>query len=319
MNKFNIKKVTDLETWDLFVNSSPQGAYFNYSFFIKSLEKKSELFFIYKGDKLHGGICLFLNKDKDIINDPFFIYSNILFKNFSNLKNVSRNMNEYYLCDFIVNFLTKNYNKISINLDPSILDIRPFLWHNYSGYKKKFNLNLKFTSYLNISKLKKKETENEFFENLKNDKKTIIRNAIKNKCRVSFTKKYDQLLNLYKKLVKLNNIDIKNSELNSLKLLLDNSLKRNDSIIANVYDGEAVVYSTMYFWDNKRAYYFLGAGDKNLNKWHSTFCHYEMFKYLAKNTNISYIDLEGINSPLRGNNKLGYGGEIKIYYNLELL
>ena len=44
-----------------------------------------------------------------------------------------------------------------------------------------------------------------------------------------------------------------------------------------------------------------------------------MFKYLAKNTNISYIDLEGINSPLRGNNKLGYGGEIKIYYNLELL
>ena len=105
--------------------------------------EKNLTFFIYKGDKLHGGICLFLNKDKDIINDPFFIYKNILFKNFSNLKNVSRNMNEYYLCDFIVNFLTKNYNKISINLDPSILDIRPFLWHNYSGYKKKFNL-LKF-------------------------------------------------------------------------------------------------------------------------------------------------------------------------------
>ena len=34
---------------------------------------------------------------------------------------------------------------------------------------------------------------------------------------------------------------------------------------------------------------------------------------------IYHIDLEGINSPLRGNNKLGYGGEIKIYYNLELL
>ena len=39
MNKFFIKKVTDLETWDLFVNSSPQGAYFNYSFFIKSWKK----------------------------------------------------------------------------------------------------------------------------------------------------------------------------------------------------------------------------------------------------------------------------------------
>ena len=64
------------------------------------------------------------------------------------------------------------------------------------------------------------------------------------------------MLNLYKKLVKLNNIELKNSELNSLKLLLDNSLKRNDSIIANVYDGAKVVYSTMYFWDNKRAYYF---------------------------------------------------------------
>ena len=121
------------------------------------MEKNSELFFIYKGDKLHGGICLFLNKDKDIINDPFFIYSNILFKNFSNLKIFLKNMNEYYLCDFIVNFLTKNYNKISINLDPSILDIRPFLWHNYSEFKKKFNLNFKFTSYLNISKLKRKK------------------------------------------------------------------------------------------------------------------------------------------------------------------
>ena len=69
MNNLILKKFRS-RNMGLFVNSS-QGAYFNYSF-IKSLEKNLS-FFIYKGDKLHGGICLFLNKDKDIINDPFFI------------------------------------------------------------------------------------------------------------------------------------------------------------------------------------------------------------------------------------------------------
>ena len=62
------------------------------------------------------------------------------------------------------------------------------------------------------------------FENLKMIK-TIIRNAIKNECRVSFTKKYDNCL-IFIKIVKLNNIDIKNNELNSLKLLLDNFKKK---------------------------------------------------------------------------------------------
>ena len=37
-----------------------------------------------------------------------------------------------------------------------------------------------------------------------------------------------------------------------------------------------------------------------------------------KKLGVSYVDLEGINSPNRGFNKLGYGGSIFPYYTIQM-
>ena len=36
------------------------------------------------------------------------------------------------------------------------------------------------------------------------------------------------------------------------------------------------------------------------------------------NKKLNFIDLEGINSPLRGEYKLNFGGNIKPYYNIKI-
>ena len=47
-------------------------------------------------------------------------------------------------------------------------------------------------------------------------------------------------------------------------------------------------------------------------------CHFGTFSIIYQKKKIDYVDLEGINSPLRGQFKQSFGGENKIYYNLEI-
>ena len=60
------------------------------------MKKNSELFFIYNDEKNNGGICLFLNKDKDIINDVKYI-------------KVKKRINEYQ------KFIKKNFEYVGEN------------------------------------------------------------------------------------------------------------------------------------------------------------------------------------------------------------
>ena len=46
--------------------------------------------------------------------------------------------------------------------------------------------------------------------------------------------------------------------------------------------------------------------------------YWEAFKHLARAFGINEIDLEGINSPRGGAFKLGFGGDIRAYYELRI-
>ena len=52
--------------------------------------------------------------------------------------------------------------------------------------------------------------------------------------------------------------------------------------------------------------------------WQGVFGHCEIFRYLNQKYDINLIDLEGVNSPLRGWFKLSLGGSLTSYYRVKI-
>ena len=53
--------------------------------------------------------------------------------------------------------------------------------------------------------------------------------------------------------------------------------------------------------------------------WAGTIVHWEIFNYLAKNKNLSIVDLEGVNSPKRGYFKTSFGAYLKKYFHINIV
>jgi lipid II:glycine glycyltransferase (peptidoglycan interpeptide bridge formation enzyme) len=74
----------------------------------------------------------------------------------------------------------------------------------------------------------------------------------------------------------------------------------------------------VFGWDSKRAYYVFGANAPDLRDDHTgTMVLWDALLDLRAR-GIVAVDLEGINSPLRGHFKLSFGGSVTPYYHLAL-
>ena len=70
--------------------------------------------------------------------------------------------------------------------------------------------------------------------------------------------------------------------------------------------------------NNNSTYMFSARSNKVDNKNYSGAYLLSNSFLSLKKLNINFVDLEGINSPQRGFYKLGFGGDIKTYYNIKL-
>ncbi|EJF06722.1 hypothetical protein ThvES_00011940 [Thiovulum sp. ES] len=316
MSKYRIEKATDLEKWDKLVDDSPQGTIFSNSIYLNSFGGKYEIFFVFKGNELKAGFPIILS-EQNIVLDELVIYGGILFYYDKTQKETKAKSERFEISEEIISFLDLNYKKIEIALSPKIEDLRPFLWHNYHG-EDKFIPDLRYTSYLNISSLKKfeNEEETENFKSLETLRQRNIREARKKEAKTYIdNSQSDLFIEYYKNLMISQNEKFENSKLINMKNLIDILVENNLANIYIVENSENVIqYITVFVWDNKRAYYLFGSPNPDgEERYKGTIAFWDSFIDLAKK-GISEIDLEGINSPSRGWFKLGFGGNIKAYY-----
>ena len=89
-----------------------------------------------KGDEIKGAFLLVLDKDNNIVDNEVIIHSGLIFCSNKNIEDSSNFNSELYsITDYFVQYLTKNFKRIEFNTVPDFLDLRPFLWHNYSAKK----------------------------------------------------------------------------------------------------------------------------------------------------------------------------------------
>ena len=217
--------------------------------------------------------------------------------------------------------LRENLKNIEIQFSPEFKDIRPFQWFNYNNKnKKRFFIENKFTSYINLNQINLDNfLESEVYKNMETVRRYDYRTAIKEKAKLTISKDLSVFIEFYKNLFSKQK-KVSKKYLIELQKELNNIIKIGKGLMFHVEDKIGnILYTLFYIWEKDKAYYYLGAGNPKINKsWQSVFGHCEIFKYLNKKYDINQVDLEGVNSPLRGWFKLSLGGNLTQYYKVKI-
>ncbi len=321
-NKYKLVKVDSKELWNDLVNSSSNYSLFFSLEYLSLLETKYNLWLVMQGTEVKAGLLLIVSEnEKNIVSNDFVIYSGIILKDYKNTKIAKKTHQSFQIIEFVSEELTKIYKNITLSLSPEIIDIRPFQWFNYHNDKKKYKIDIKFTSLINISELRKKINyeQTKIFQNLDFARRYNIREAIKEDCIVQQSKNVRSFVSNYKLMMSNQNINISKEKINTMTRVIDYYIHKNKGVLLEAKDkNNELLYTAFYLWDLNKAYYMFGAGTQKNVSYQATIANWEAFKYLANNTDIEFVDLEGVNSPKRGWFKLSFGGNLIPYYRISI-
>ena len=314
-----LKNSNDDKKWDEVVNSSPQKNIFFKSFFLKSFKNNIIKKIIYKGSEPKACVTLITDKKKNIVENDIIIHSGIIFSKDFLENNASTNIEKYKLTEFFVNYLSQNFKKILFNTAPGIDDIRPFLWLNYGKKKNIFNVYPKYTLHLNLKNLSNKLEGNDVCQKMSTLRRRLIREGIRKKNKFVFLKGVDFLIKSYKAYMKVQNAKFPKDKFVKMRNLLKNLEDNNNLLIQVSYNNDGSDgYILSFAIDGDKSYYLYGCPlSKKVDNHLGSYSFWNMFLKL-KEKKINVVDFEGINSPSRGLFKQSFGGDHKMYFEIEV-
>jgi len=324
MNKFYLEPVTDDSSWDVFVEASPQGTIFALSNYLDLSVDHYHRFWIYKGNQKKAGLSLVTNADgNNCILDDLVIHNGLMFANDPYQKATKTILERFELTEFVVEWLVEKYNTIDFALAPQFQDLRPFLWYNYHspGTSDRFNIGLKYTSYLSIASLSFVDDEQKtaLFRELETLRQRNIREARKHGARSEQIGDVGMFLQYYGSLMHRQGDPPDDNKLKHIERLISGLINEGKAAIWLSMNGhDEPLYAIVFVWDSKRAYYLFGAPSTQAEaRYQGTIAFWDAFRALAKD-GIKEVDMEGVNSPSRGWFKLSFGGNLLPYYQISL-
>lgn len=315
--KYNINKISNKnkikDIYLSFIKFSPQKNIFCSQEILQYFFEDLDIFTICKNDKIKSVVYLYKDKNNFIVSEPF-IYSGIINHPKLSMKNVRYNNEVFRINELIVNEIFSLYNNLNLNLPLNFLDTRPFLWFNYGKINKnKYIVTPCYTSIINIE-LKSK---NEIFNEIDDVKKRDIKNVIKNEdYKVCDKINLNTIKRFYEDTMKKNKGTFDYYAYEKIFGFIEDQVKYGKIIQNTTYYRDRPVYSVLFLNDDESSCYLYGSGDVEIkNRYAGSFALWKSIERSIE-LELKYIDLEGINSPFRGEYKLNFGGNIESYYNI---
>ncbi len=323
--KFSIEKVSDYKIWDSFVDSSPQGTIFSKTKYLQAVQANFELFFIFRGDDIRAGLSICLSKNNNkIVLDDLVIYNGLMFHYDPDQKEISAKLERFAITEFVIDNFVNKYSYLEISLSPEFEDLRPFQWHNYHSRKEneRFNLNLRYTSYLDISefKLGKKDSDMFLFKKLARIRKRRIKEGFSRSATLTQNGDIESFVLFYKSTMEKQGIAIKKEKLERISYLHNNLEKLNigKNFFVKEKDG-FISYVISICYDSRKCYALMASSNPASKlRYPGTFAYWNAAKNIAINNHLNILDLEGINSPERAWFKTGFGGNLNKYFEVKI-
>jgi lipid II:glycine glycyltransferase (peptidoglycan interpeptide bridge formation enzyme) len=170
---------------------------------------------------------------------------------------------------------------------------------------------------LDISELFLKQNKNEMalFQNMESKRQTDINRAEEAKVCFLESSDVDVFVNLYAQLIESQGSSVSEHFLdkmrNVIRTLLDSGLAK---MFFTIDKSSQVTYACVFSHHQNIGCYLYGAGNRDImRRFDATYCIWKSLESLSS-LGVREVDLEGVNSPTRGQFKLGFGGELVSYY-----
>lgn len=321
MTKHILEKTELDEKWDQLVAKSVNGTVFCTSHYLKNIDANIAPYYYLRNQEIRAGVLVIESQNGlDTYLHDFVIYNGIFFAPPQNKQNRSQIISEQFdISSFVAEELAKIYKSVHMQLHPTIVDIRPFLWFNYGIDAPKYAVDVRYTSYLNIEDFSCAEKLEDISTYLQasNARRQEIRYGIRDKVVTKEEFNPDLFVDFYNETMKRQDITVEEDVLNQMNFLITNLFKANIGRMFVSYLSSGEPGSMAFFgMDSKRGYYLFGANDPALRDSHTgTAVLWDAFYVLSKE-GIKEIDMEGVNSPYRGWFKLSFGGDLRPYYQI---
>ena len=318
ITELSMESISDLKRWKQLVSGSPQGNIFFDLEFLNLMNVEYKAYFIVKGGQLIVAGLIYSIKDGQPVLNNAMVYNGIFFAKPDPLIKANQNLaNDFEISKFTIQFLTQKYDSIQLSLHPNFLDLRPFLWHNYHEGRR-FKHELRYTSYLTCKN--EKFDEKTFLEFMGRSRRQELKNALKSDIQISFADSAISLISPYKKTMEQQGIYLKESWWTNIENTISQLISNNKGLLITSKDHHTnnIIASAFFGISDSNATYLWGGTNPELrNGFEGTLVLFKGIQKLFNELNIHEIDLEGVNSPSRGWFKLGFGGSLTPYFEVE--
>lgn len=317
LSKYQLVRTEPDSQWDSFVESSPQGTIFSTSAFLNGTGRRLGLWYCLKGKAPVGGVALIESEDgRSAIVAPHVIHGGPMFAPAPPEQNRSQVISEEFrIISACLRDLADSYDEVAFACGPAIEDLRPVQWHNYGTDARKFDLTLRYTSYLDLVGSDLPFEQHPVYLACNKSRRQEIRYGVASGIRVEDGGEAETFLDLYRRTFERQGQAVSEEELSFLSGLLGHLSQAGRLRVYTALTAENVVGSVAVFGtDAKRAYYLYGANNPDLRDTQcGTMALFQAFLKLGQD-GFRQVDLEGINSPKRGYFKLSFGGTITPYF-----
>ena len=189
-----------------------------------------------------------------------------------------------------------------------------------AGLQKRFLIDVRYTSYLNIGDFRNAKSLDEInsYKQSSVSRRQQIRYSIRDKILTTESNNIGMFIDFDKETLSNQSINLNPDYYDKLFNLIDKLISTKKAKMFLSSTAEGLPGSIAIFGiDALRAHYLYGADSPDLrNDSIGTAVLWNSFYKLSK-MNINQVDLEGVNSPKRGWFKLSFGGELIPYYSIK--
>lgn len=307
--------------WESFIEKSPDATIFLNAKYLKNAGCRIGLYRCYNAKELRAVVGIVESPDGSMaILDDLIVYSGICFAPASYDQSPAQQISERFdISSYIAAQLSNKYSRVEFALSPTIMDIRPFLWHNYGEVSGLYNIDIRYTSFLDISDFGSALSLDNIaaYKLATGARRQQIRYARRDGV---VTKPIDDIflfIDFYRQTLARQGVVIENAKSDRIFNLVSSLINNNLAMMFGSFTAEGKLGSVAVFaYDLRRAYYLFGASDPALRSTPTgTAVLWDAFSVLS-NQGLCEVDLEGVNSPKRGWFKLSFGGKLQSYYHV---
>jgi hypothetical protein len=290
------------DQWNSFVDESPQGDVFCYSWWLEAITKSDfKILAIFENNEIVAGMPLAFDAGSKVNIPPLTRTLGVLFRKPQYQSERKQSSVERKWLQELLKYMPLN-DFAQMCTHHNFTDWLPFRWNGFSQ-------TTRYTYIINYSN----KTIDDLWNKIELETRRIIRKATENKIKVEITDDFELIYKYESMTFERQGLKF-GIPFNDLKLLDDAAKQRGNRAVFKAVDSTGKVHAALYVaFNQKSAYALLSGGDPELrNLGGHTLVMWEAVRYFRDKTgffNFGGSDIERIEGHLKG-----FGGTLTPYF-----